>query len=115
MAITRNKKHNNCEVMTVKLKSNNRHYAQLICKKHKEYIQWLSVQDFNEISKIPYFKEHIQWLSVQDFNEINKIPKAIGRSGPSDTDSGTKERSLRLGQEEKRLGNTQRTEYQFVQ
>ncbi len=86
--------HHKCPAKAIKLQ-NKAHYAELICTTHNRHVQWLSRRQFH--------------LTHQH------LPEAIGRSGPSDTDSGTKERSLRLGQEEKRLRNTRRTEYQFVQ
>ena len=49
MAITKLKHHDKCPVSINKCKSNSQHYAQLVCDKHQQHIQWLSKQDVVQI------------------------------------------------------------------
>lgn len=52
MAITRHTKHNDCGVIAVKVTSNDKDYAQLICKRHHKHIQWLSKADYESIIQL---------------------------------------------------------------
>jgi len=51
MAITSNTKHNKCPVKAIKGPFGI-HYAKLICKKHKKWVDWLSQADYEAIIQL---------------------------------------------------------------
>ena len=91
MAITKNTKHNNCKQKAIKGPFGI-HYAKLVCKKHKKWVDWLSKAQYEEI--IELFPETIE------FDGVKERPN---RQKP-------KEKTVKF---QRKYGNCWNTEYSF--
>jgi hypothetical protein len=51
MAITKNSKHNRCKMQT-NIRTQGPHYAELRCRCHDVWIQWLSKSEYQQIRSL---------------------------------------------------------------